>query len=194
MRWFSGVLLLIAIGCGRPANPPPSRPADSVPQPVRITQFYATEPKVAPGDKELLCYGVENAKTVSLSPPRQELSASPSRCVEVNPSATTTYTLTAEAPGSPPATKEVTVTLGAARVKIIEVKVSTLDLHLGDQLSFCYQVQNAKSVVIEPVHYRGGTKPQSCFMTSPTKTTTYTVTATGADGDTDQEHVTVKVR
>ena len=46
----------------------------------------------ARGEKALVCYGVENARTVWLSPPRQELSAALSRCVEVSPEADTTYT------------------------------------------------------------------------------------------------------
>ena len=49
-----------------------------------------------------MCYGVENASTVWLEPPRQELSAALSRCVEVFPEADTTYKLTAQgADGKP---------------------------------------------------------------------------------------------
>ena len=95
--------------------------------PVRITQFYATSPQLARGEKELLCYGVENAKTVWLSPPRRELSAALSRCVDVDPAETTTYTLTAEGAGGS-GQAGVTVTLGAAKAKIIEVRVSSLDV------------------------------------------------------------------
>ena len=39
--------------------------------PPKITQFYATAPKLQRGEKETLCYGVENATDVWLSPPRQ---------------------------------------------------------------------------------------------------------------------------
>ncbi len=190
--WSVVLLLLAAAGCNKPAPPEP-RAAASLDLP-KITQFYATKPTVPRGEQELLCYGVENAKSVVLSPPRQELTASPSRCVEVTPTVTTTYTLTAEAPGTPTASQALTVTVGAPHVKIIEVKVSTLDLHLGDQLSICYRVENAKSVTIEPAHFRGGSKPDACFLTSPRQTTTYVVTATGVGGDTDTERVTVKVQ
>src|SRR5580704_4905611 len=117
-RWSGLLLIVVAAGCTRTQSPPPR---SSAPEPVRITQFYATEPKLARGEKELLCYGVENAKTVWLSPPRQELSASASRCVEVNPTSTMTYTLGAAGADSQPITKDVTVQVGAPRVKIIEV-------------------------------------------------------------------------
>jgi len=198
MRWWVGLPLLVAAAsCTRSQSPPPSS-SKPKPEPVRITQFYATAPKLPRGEKELLCYGVENAGSVWLSPPRQELSASASRCVEVNPASTTTYTLTAQGkdtePGSQPVTQNVTVEVGAPRVKIIEVKVSSLEIHRGDQLSFCYQVENARSVEVQPVHFRGGSRPNVCFMTSPAETTTYVVSATGADGDQDQERVTIKVR
>jgi hypothetical protein len=193
-RWGSSSLLVAAAwiqaSCTRTESPPRS----SKPEPVRITQFYATAPKLSRGDKELLCYGVENAKTVWLSPPRQELTASVSRCVEVNPSSATTYTLSAEGATGQPATQEVNVDVGPPRARILEVKVSTLELKRGDQLSICYRVENAKSVEIQPIHFRSGPRPDACTMTSPRETTTYVVSAVGADGGKDEERVTVKVR
>jgi hypothetical protein len=178
-------------GCSRTPLAPV---AVAKPEPVKITQFYATAPKLGRGEKSLLCYSVENAKTVWLSPPRQELTASPSRCIEVVPALTTTYTLTAEGPAGPAATQDVTVTIGPPHVKIIEVKVSALDVKRGDQLSICYSVQNAKTVEIQPIHFQGGVRPNACAMAQPHETTTYVVAATGAGGDKDEERVTVKVR
>jgi hypothetical protein len=194
MRCGSALPLIAAAwiqtSCTRTESPPRS----PKPEPVRITQFYATAPKLSRGEKELLCYGVENAKTVWLSPPRQELTASATRCVEVNPSSTTTYTLSAEGADGPPATQEVTIDVGSPRARIVEVKVSTLELKRGDQLSICYRVENAKSVDIQPIHFRGGPRSDACAVTSPHETTTYVVSAVGADGDKDEERVTVKVR
>lgn len=174
-------------GCSRPAPPAAAKVA-----PARITQFYATAPQLARGEKELLCYGVENAKTVWLSPPRQELSAALSRCIEVAPAETTTYTLTAEGDGGS-AKQELTVTIGAAKAKIIEVRVSSLSVKAGDPVSICYKVANAKSVRMEPQTAPSEASP-FCGIDHPKRTTTYTVTATGAAGDQDQERVTVKVR
>jgi hypothetical protein len=194
MRWGSAVPLLAAAWIQTSCTRTESPPRTSKPEPVRIIQFYATAPKLARGDRELLCYGVENAKTVWLSPPRQELTASATRCVEVNPASTTTYTLSAEGAHGPPATQEVTVDVGSPRARIVEVKVSTLELKRGDELSICYRVENAKSVEIQPIHFRGGPRPEVCTVASPHETTTYVVAAVGADGDKDEERVTVKVR
>ncbi len=186
IRPWVGLAFCALAACSRPAAPPPAKTA-----PPRITQFYATLPELPRGEKELLCYGVENAGTVWLEPPKRELSAALSRCVEVEPAQTTTYTLTAEGPQGR-ASQQVTVTLGPPKVKIIEVRVSSLDIKRGDPVSLCYVVANAKSVRIEP-HTAPSQKSPSCGVDNPQRTTTYTVTAFGAAGDQDQERVTVKV-
>jgi len=187
MRPAAWALLVLSVGCSnQPATPPPAATSTT---PVRITQFYATAPKFVPGEKELLCYGVENAKRVWLSPPRQELSAALSRCVEVHPERETTYTLTAEDEAGKTVTQEVQIGVGAAHVHIVEVKVSSLDVKRGDEVSICYTVQNAKRVWIEPSGGRTG----KCTIVQPQQTTTYTVHAEGPEGDRDQEHVTAKV-
>ena len=181
---------LAGVACSRAPQPQPSAQKA---EPVRITQFYTTTPEVPRGEKGLLCYGVENAKSVWLEPPRRELSAALSRCVEIEPNATTTYTLTAEDSGGKQATQDLTVTLGAPRAKIIEVQVSSVDVPRGDPISICYKVQNAKSVKVTPLIAPSPGMP-NCIVDRPDRTTTYTVTATGAAGDRDEEHVTVKVR
>jgi hypothetical protein len=180
--------VLLTPACSRAPQPAP-KPTES----VRITQFYTTTPQLPRGEKGLICYGVENAKSVWLSPPRRELSAAMARCVEVEPSETTTYTLTAEDGAGKQATQDLTVTLGAAVAKIIEVQVSSVDIKTGDPVSICYKVKNAKSVKVSPMIAPSPGMP-NCVVDSPKKTTTYTITATGAGGDRDEEHVTVKVR
>jgi hypothetical protein len=188
IRTLGAAALCGLCGCSQPATQPP--PKAATPAPVRITQFYASAPQLAKGEKGLLCYGVENAKSVWLSPPRRELSAALSRCIEVEPAQTTTYTLTAEG-DSGTVKQDLTLTLGPAKAKIIEVQVSTLEIKRGDAVSICYKVENARGVSIEP-QTTPSEKP-NCGIAHPDRTTTYTVTATGAGGDRDQEHVTVKV-
>jgi len=189
MRSFAAAAAALALSaCSRTA-PPASTPAQT-PAP-RITQFYSTTPQLARGETGMVCYGVENAKTVWLSPPHRELSAALARCVEVAPAATTTFTLTAEGAGGS-AKQELTITLGPPKVKIGEVWVNSLDLKAGEQLQLCYKVQNAASVRVEPKLAMLTDKP-NCGTATPKGTTTYTVTATGAGGEQDSEHVTVKV-
>jgi hypothetical protein len=175
--------------CSQPPAPAPQA------APVKITQFYASPPAAARGEKTLLCYGVENAKAVWLSPPRRELSTALARCVDIEPAATTTYTLTAEGDGGP-VKQDVTVTIGAAKpagAKIIEVRVTALQIKRGEAASICYKVSNATTVRIDPPTLPSEKDP-NCGIVRPERTTTYTVTARGAGGDSDQERVTITVR
>ena len=61
-----------------------------------IQSFYASPGAVHRGESVQLCYGVANAKTVKLQPQPNPVWPSYSRCVDVSPKKTTTYTLTAE--------------------------------------------------------------------------------------------------
>jgi hypothetical protein len=62
----------------------------------KILNFYATPPVVHHGETVQLCYGVSNAKVVKLEPQSNSVWPSFSRCVEVTPTKTTEFTLTAE--------------------------------------------------------------------------------------------------
>jgi hypothetical protein len=72
------------------------RPIGTHTGPVRITQFYATAGTVLSGQKARVCYGVENARSVRISPEVDDVYPSPLRCVEVEPERTTHYTILAE--------------------------------------------------------------------------------------------------
>jgi len=65
------------------------------PGPVRILQFYASVGTLAPGEKALLCYGVENAKAVHISPMLRGVYPTHRHCLEIVPEHTTHYTLQA---------------------------------------------------------------------------------------------------
>ncbi len=68
---------------------------------LAIQNFYATPGVVRRGETVQLCYGVANAKTVKLEPQSNPVWPSYSRCVDVNPTKSTTYTLTiADAAGN----------------------------------------------------------------------------------------------
>jgi hypothetical protein len=172
----------------------------AVADPVKITQFYTSTPKVPRGEKGLVCYGVENAKAVWISPPRQELSSSISRCIEVEPAGKTTYTLTAEGADGKIATKEIVVeregggAVAATAVHIVNVNISAVEVNPGDAVSICYKVENAQSVTVAPTTYHGGPQRDGCVVDQPKKTTSYLVRAKGAGGETDEERVTIKVR
>jgi hypothetical protein len=63
---------------------------------VRILRFSANVGAIMPGQKALLCYGVENARSVRISPAMIRVSPSANRCMEIFPQHTTHYTLLAE--------------------------------------------------------------------------------------------------
>ncbi len=68
---------------------------------LAIQNFYAVPGMIHRGQSVQLCYGVANAKTVKLEPQPNPVWPSYSRCVDVTPAKTTTYTLTiADAAGN----------------------------------------------------------------------------------------------
>jgi len=74
-----------------------------------ILSFYVSPGIIRKGESAQLCYGVSNAKTVTLDPPAAEMWPSATRCFDITPTKTTNYTLTAtDAQGNK---KEVSVEL-----------------------------------------------------------------------------------
>jgi hypothetical protein len=61
---------------------------------LAIQSFYGN-PTIKQGQAAQLCYGVANAKKVTLEPQASPVWPSYSRCIDVKPTKTTTYTLTA---------------------------------------------------------------------------------------------------
>jgi hypothetical protein len=87
------------------------RPLTAQPRPVRILRFYATVGALFPGGKAKLCYSVENAKIVRISPAVESAYPSPGRCVEIHPEHTTHYTLQAEGFDGRVATRSITLSV-----------------------------------------------------------------------------------
>lgn len=74
-----------------------------------ILEFFPYPGEMSRGDSTMLCYGVSNAKSVTLEPQPNAVWPAFERCVSVSPKKTTTYTLTAtDAAGH---TKSATVTV-----------------------------------------------------------------------------------
>jgi hypothetical protein len=68
---------------------------------LAIQNFYASPGQIHRGETVQICYGVANAKTVTLEPQPNPVWPSYSRCIDVKPTKTTTYTLTiADASGN----------------------------------------------------------------------------------------------
>jgi hypothetical protein len=82
---------------------------------VRILQFYAVERRIPRGGSTNLCYGVQNARAVRLSPPVEELTPSLTRCFTVAPERTSTYRLTAVGKDGREVWAELTLEVGALK-------------------------------------------------------------------------------
>src|SRR5580692_3132428 len=95
-KLFAAVVLLAALwglnSVDRPESRVWLRPAGTPPGPVRILRFYASVGVVLTGESAQLCYGVENAKSVHISPPLPGVYPSARRCLQVVPEHTTHYT------------------------------------------------------------------------------------------------------
>jgi len=72
------------------------RPVGAPRGPVKILQFYASVGMLKVGDKAMLCYGVENARSVKISPALDNVYPSANHCLQIGPDHTTHYTILAE--------------------------------------------------------------------------------------------------
>lgn len=61
---------------------------------LAIGAFYVSPALIHPGEQAQVCYDVSNAKTVTIEPPVGDVWPSHTRCLDVSPKKTTTYTLT----------------------------------------------------------------------------------------------------
>src|SRR3954464_1653930 len=91
-------LLVVLLGLSsvrRPGGQVWVHPLGASAGPVRILRFYASVGSLSPGQSAQLCYSVENAKIVRISPMQSAWPAQ-DRCFDVVPEHTTHYTLLAE--------------------------------------------------------------------------------------------------
>ena len=97
--WVAAGLILALWGLSAVRETPGTawvRPIGAPPGPVKILQFYASVGALTVGEKALLCYGVENAKTVRISPTVEGVYPSTNHCLSIGPQHTTHYTILAE--------------------------------------------------------------------------------------------------
>ncbi len=197
-RFLPGAIAasLLYAGCGSPQVQQKPPEAD----PVKILAFYPRDAMVTAGGKTVLCYGVSNAKSVSIEPPVEGVSPSLTRCVEIHPKAETRYTLTAVGSDGQSASQSVTVRIGTDDAALPQIGSFKIDGKQKDYagktvFSLSFAAQNAVEVSINPPVFptlHGA--PSGQFSVTPDKTTTYTLSAKGKNGHTVQKQLTVEVR
>lgn len=190
MRRETLPLFLFLAACGKRPEIPR---AVEAPRPTKITHFYGNALSIVRGETLTLCYGTENATTVSITPPIEtDLRPSINRCIGDTPTKDTTYALKASGPGGDVAE--------SFRIKVDAPPKPLITSFLiqgdpvrprGARVGFCYHLDRPASVSISPPI----SEPlQSCFETVVDKTTTFILTATAPDGTVDRVQNTITVR
>lgn len=129
-----GIALMVAVWALGPARTDTEglwTHAASGAQHVRIVSFYASVGALRPGERAKLCYGVENARSVQISPLHVNVYPLASHCFEVEPHRTTHYTILAVGFDGDVATRSLTlpVETSPARPALHHVALAPPDLH-----------------------------------------------------------------
>jgi hypothetical protein len=166
---------------------------------LRILQFYAREGSPTEGESTLLCYGVLNAKAVTLEPALEGVGPSLNRCLAIAPEKGTRYTLTAEGADGRTVSASLDVTPVAdpaalPRITSFRVEGRTKD-YLGRPLfKLSYTDENAEEVSIDPPVFSPMRRaPLGRFYVRPDRTTTYTLTVKGRFGHVATRQLTLQV-
>ncbi len=151
-----------------------------------VTGFVATPETVEYGQKTKLTWNVSGAQSVSIAPGVGVVTGKSS--IELVPSATTTYTLTAVNPiGTTTATTLVTVPKPA----VSNFKATPSTLEAGTTVTLSWEARGARSVKID--NGIGDVTGKNSVAVMPLKPTTYTLTASNDSGDVTAQ-VTLEVK
>jgi hypothetical protein len=173
------VLAVVLIGC---SQTPPTR--------AKITQFKADPAFIPAGAPGKLCYGVENANKLEISPAVEKLLPASDRCMDIAPTQTTTYTLTAYGADGAAEKKSLEVKVGPPQPRVSDLEARPVSVKKGRAVKVCFKISNAKSVNARPGKLDRRT---NCLTDYPKRTTTYTIVAKGGENEEDRGTVTVSV-
>lgn len=151
-----------------------------------ITKFTATPSRIKPGEAVTLTWQAQNADSVEISGIGSVNASSGS--LQVTPTVTTTYTITAKnKAGEVKDTVQVIVDQPTARVVSFTAAPSTIKV--GESANLVWETENAQRVTISGI---GQVNPTGTLSVSPKETTTYTITVANQTGETNST-VTVTV-
>ena len=191
------VFLVLSACSGERASQVPAVKAK--PKHAKILQLAAGTNQVVRGESLTLCYGVEDAKSVRLDPPEEELGVSRSRCIAVSPKRNTIYTLIAKGEDGEEVREQFPISVvgagatgGGSQQSMLIRSFDVMHGNPGQPTQLCYQTKGAVSVRINPaVKALEPADSPRCFPISIATKTTFLLTATDAAGQIDRMQVTV---
>src|SRR5579883_358346 len=139
---------------------------------VRIAQFYARSGEMVEGERNLVCYGVENAKLLRLDPAVETVSPALIRCFWIEPQQDTTYRLTAEGFDGTRDEAAFTVRVRPAPPAFRFIDVSDRQIPRGEVLTVCYGVDHASGVRLNPLGWNLPAVAKNCIRFYPKATYT----------------------
>jgi hypothetical protein len=148
---------------------------------ARILQFGLNPATITAGGQSQLCWQVENATGVSISPGIGTVQAS--GCTTVSPTSTTTYVLTATNAAGP-VTASATLTVGTVQILSFTNDPSFSPIS-GGPVVLSWTTSGASFVVISGLGVPTGNLPANGSITvNPNTNSDYTLTAYGSNGQT----------
>lgn len=157
---------------------------------AKITQFKADPAFIPAGITTQLCYGVDNADRLEIAPAVEKLLPATQRCLDIMPTQTTTYTLTAYGADGTADRKSLEVKVGPPQPRVSDLEARPMTVKKGRAVKVCFKVSNAKTVSAKPGKLDRRT---NCLTDYPLTTTTYTIIAKGGENEEDRGTVTVSV-
>jgi WD40 repeat protein len=129
--------------------------------------------------RNLICYTVQGATRLVLSPELGDIAPNSSACVRVGGTPGTVYTLVAFNESGERVSRRTRVPEegGGARLSLNPPTITR-----GDIAQLCLQSANIDRVTISPSVGPTSATPRQCFMVSPTSSTTYKAKVTTTDG------------
>ncbi len=156
---------------------------------VNVTYCYATPANITLGESSTINFATTNATSVTINNGVGTVGANGS--VVVTPTASTTYTVTANGPNGTSASCSAAVTVTTGQVpRIIRFSAAPQTIVAGQSSTLFWVVENATSVSIS--NGIGNVSLGASQDVSPATTTTYTLTAANPAGNVTAQ-VTVNV-
>ena len=116
----------------------------------KIAHFYSGSGIITRGESAVVCYGVQNVRSVRVEPPVEKLSPTINRCFAVDPRHTTTYKLIAEGNDGRALTASFTIQVDPAPPSFTMLAISAKEIVRGERWGLCYSVRDALSVKLMP--------------------------------------------